>query len=100
LDPNESDKAAVPDAVAESARLEAAEKTAASASGRIDPIAVGGAVGGMTAGGSRRTRQSKQHERPVRFGYRLAWATSQWALMTWRAHSSSAGLRGGSGVSA
>jgi len=50
LDATESDKAAVPDAVADSGRPEVAEDTAARALARIDPIAVGGAVGGMTAG--------------------------------------------------
>ncbi len=50
MDPTESDKAAVPDSVADGRRPEMAEETAASASGTIDPIAVVGAVGGMTTG--------------------------------------------------
>ena len=50
MDPTESDKEAVPEALANSGPPEATQKTAASLSGSVDPIAIGGAVGGMTAG--------------------------------------------------
>ncbi|MGA2705265.1 MAG: hypothetical protein ABSH35_29785 [Isosphaeraceae bacterium] len=50
MDPTESEKEAVPGAVANSGPPEATQETAASSPTSVDPIAVGGAVGGMTVG--------------------------------------------------
>jgi hypothetical protein len=50
VDPTESEKEAVPGAVANSSPPEATQETAASSPTSVDPIAVGGAVGGMTVG--------------------------------------------------
>src|SRR5271157_6166545 len=50
VDPTESEKEAVPGAVANSGPPEATQETAACSPTGVDPIAVGGAVGGMTVG--------------------------------------------------